>query len=105
MGEGTGRDGSADLVFSFRAKWASPAYVEPMETLLEFLKMIAYVGGALLVLAWIGGGRRQRKASKGSEEDGPVDDMGEIGTAGGLLGGEMEDAFIGRFALRRRRKP
>lgn len=75
-----------------------------METLLELLKMAAYVGGALLVLAWIGSGRRQRKASKHGEDEGPVDDMGEIGAAGGLLGGEMDDVFVGRFALRRRRK-
>lgn len=82
----------------------APRYRAPV---LEFLKMILWVGGALLALAWIGSGQRpkSRRRDGGAREDGdgPVDDMGEIGTAGGLLGGEMDDLFVGRFALRRRK--
>lgn len=83
-----------------------------MSGILEFLKMAAYLGGAFLVLAWLGSGspkkfgqavgrrlpgRRRRR----SGDEPIVDDMGEIGLMGGLGGGEMEDVFVGRHALRR----
>ena len=80
-----------------------------MDQLLEFLKMIAYLAAAFCVLAWLGSGQKKRRAAKREAEAGRaaepgdelVDDMGEIGAAGGILGGEMEDVFVGRFALRR----
>ena len=81
-----------------------PRYRSPV---LEFLEMILWVGGALLALAWIGSGQRPKSRRRDDGDrangEGPVDDMSEIGTAGGLLGGEMDDLFVGRFALRRRR--
>lgn len=71
--------------------------------------MVAYLGGAFLVLAWLGSGQKKRRARaadgsrrSSSDDDGPIiDDMGEIGSAGGYLGGELEDLMVGRFALRR----
>lgn len=80
-----------------------------MDQLLEFLKMAAYLLAAFAVLAWLGSGQKKRRAAKRSSEaarregsdDELVDDMGEIGAAGGFLGGELEDLFVGRFALRR----
>ncbi|QDV08968.1 hypothetical protein Poly30_45240 [Planctomycetes bacterium Poly30] len=82
-----------------------------MSTLLEFLKMAAYLGGAFFLLAWIGSGSPKkfgqavgggmRRGRRPSKEDPIVDDMGEIGLMGGLGGGEMEDVFVGRHALRR----
>lgn len=74
--------------------------------MLEFLKMVLYLGGACLALAWIGSGQRTRRRKRDGgdlPDDAPVDDMSEIGAAGGFLGGELEDVFVGRFALRRRR--
>ena len=79
-----------------------------MDQLLEFLKMAAYLAVAFGVLAWLGSGQKKRRAARNAEtqrraaeDDGVTDDMGEIGTAGGLMGGELDDLFVGRFALRR----
>lgn len=74
-----------------------------MDWVIELLKMVACVGAAFLVLAWIGSGQRKarRERSRGEGDDELVDDMGEMGTAGGLLGGGFEGLFVGRFALRR----
>ncbi len=81
-----------------------------MDQLIEFLKMLAYLAVAFGVLAWLGSGQKKRRAAKKAaskggrpspHDDELVDDMGEIGAAGGILGGEMEDVFVGRFALRR----
>lgn len=77
--------------------------------------MVAYLLVTCGVLAWLGSGQKKRRAAKkgaasrNGDGDDPVDDMGEIGTAGGFLGGELDDLFVGRFALRRakiaRREP
>lgn len=79
-----------------------------MEAFLELLKMVLMVGGAFLALAWLGSGSTKRfgrlgRKGRGSDsQDGPIeDDMSEIGMMGGLGGGEMDDMFIGRHALRR----
>lgn len=78
-----------------------------MESFLEFLKMAAMLGAAFLALAWIGSGSKKRFGNMGRKgprntDDGPIeDDMSEIGMMGGLGGGEMEDVFVGRHALRR----
>lgn len=76
-----------------------------MDTFIEFLKMVGALAIALGVLAWLGSGSSRRIGSDGEagpDDDGkPVDDMGEIGTAAGLLGGGFENLFVGRFALRR----
>ena len=76
-----------------------------MDHILELLKMVAMVGGAFLALAWLGSGsskRFGRLGRKGKSKPGAIeDDMSEIGMMGGLNGGEMEDLFVGRHALRR----
>ena len=74
-----------------------------MDWVIELLKMVAALGVAFFLLAWIGGGNRSARRKKGepSPDDELVDDMGEIGAAGGLLGGDLEGLFTGRFALRR----
>lgn len=76
-----------------------------MEGILEFLTMVGMVGAAFLALAWLGSGTKKRfgRMGQGSKsKDGPIeDDMSEIGMMGGLGGGEMDDLFIGRHALRR----
>ncbi len=78
-----------------------------MDTLLELLKMVGALAVAGLALAWIGSGAKRRIGRNGEHEgeddpNGPiVDDMHEIGTLGGLGGGELEDLVVGRFALRR----
>lgn len=79
-----------------------------MSTFLEFLKMAAMLGGAFLVLAWLGSGTKKPFGQRFGigrkrrlKEDPIEDDMREIGMMGGLGGGEMEDVFVGRHALRR----
>lgn len=78
-----------------------------MDSFLEFLMMAGSLGAAFLALAWLGSGSSKRfgnlgKRGRSQADDGPIeDDMSEIGMMGGLGGGEMEDVFIGRHALRR----
>ncbi len=68
---------------------------------MEWIRAIVFIAGGLWVLRWLLSPTPRQRAERKEAQEQLTDDMRDIGTMAGLMGGEMDDAFVGRFALRR----
>lgn len=73
--------------------WSEYRPARRIKLIMEILLALVGIGGALALLGWLGSGTSNKPPDPNDPRD--------VGFMAGMMGGEIEDAFLGKHALDR----